>query len=83
MGSKENIKDTITSNVKDKTWDAKELEGKRKLRYYKEVINPTLDNQNYLSMLTSTKKKMNIAKIRTNSHELHSETGWWSTPKTI
>jgi len=26
MGRKENIKDTITSNVKDKMWDAKELE---------------------------------------------------------
>jgi len=44
MGSKDNIKDTITSSFKDKMWDAKELEGKRKLRYYKELINPTLDN---------------------------------------
>ena len=53
-----------------------------KLRYYKEVINPTLDNENYLSVLSINKKKMNIAKIRTNSHELRSETGRWSIPKT-
>ena len=82
MGSKDNVKDTITSSFKDKIWDAKELEGKMMLRYYKEVINPTLDNENYLSMLISTKKKMNITRIRTNYHELQSETRWWSTPKT-
>ena len=82
MGSKDNIKNTITSKFKDKLWEDQELEGKRKLRYYKEVINPTLDNQNYLSMLSNNKKKMNITKIRTNSHELRSETGWWSIPKT-
>ena len=67
MGSKDSFKDTITSKFKDKLWDVKELEDKRKLRYYKEVINPTLDNQNYLSVLTNTQKKMNIARIRTNS----------------
>ncbi len=82
MGRKDNMKDTITSSFKHKMWDAMELESKRKLRYYKEVINPTLDNHNYLSMLTSTKKKMNITRIRTNSHELLSETKRWSTPKT-
>ncbi len=82
MGSKDNIKDTITSSFNDEMSDVKKLEDKRKLRYYKEVINPTLDNQNYLSMLTSTKKKMNIARIRTNSHELRTEIGQWSIPKT-
>ena len=51
------------------------IEDKIKLRYYKEVINPTLEDQKYLSVLTSSKKKINIAMIRTNSHELHSETG--------
>ena len=81
MGSKDSIKDILTSSFKDKMWDAKELEDKRKLRYYKEVINPTLDNQNYLSILTSTKKKMSIAKSRTNSRELWSETERWYTPK--
>jgi hypothetical protein len=30
----------------------------------------------------SVKKKKSIAKIRTNSHELHSETWCWSIPKT-
>jgi hypothetical protein len=63
-------------------WCNKELEGKIKLRYYKEVINPNLEDKKYLSVLTSVKKKINIAKIRTNSHELHSETGHWSIPKT-
>ena len=32
--------------------------------------------------MTSLKKKTNIAKIRTNSHKLHNETGRWTTPKT-
>ena len=63
-------------------WCEKDLAAKRKLRYYKEVINPTLEDQKYLSVLTSSKKKINIAKIRTNSHELHSETGRWVVPKT-
>ena len=77
MGNKYNIENTITSKVKDKLWEDQEMEGTRKLRYYKEVINTTLDNQNYLSVLSNNKKKMNIAKIRTNSPEL-----WRSIPKT-
>jgi hypothetical protein len=63
-------------------WCDKELEEKRKLRYYKDAINPNLEDQNYLSVLPSVKKKISIAKIRTNSHELHSEIGHWSIPKT-
>ena len=59
----------------------KELEEKRKLMYYKYVINPNLEDQNYLSVLSSVKKKVSISKISTNSHELHSETGRWSIPK--
>ena len=55
---------------------------KRKLRYYKEVINPNLEDHKYLLLVASSEKKINIAKIRTNSHELHSETGSWSIPKT-
>ena len=62
-------------------WCDKELEEKIKLRYYKDVINPNLEDQNYLSILPSVKKKISIAKIRTNSHELHSEIGHWSIPK--
>ena len=60
----------------------KKLEGKRKLRYYKEVINRNLANQNYLFVFTSAKNKMNIANIRTNYHDLLSETGHWLIPKT-
>ena len=48
----------------------------------KEVINPNLEDQKYLSIVTSSRKKINIAKIRTNSHELHRETWCWSIPKT-
>jgi hypothetical protein len=62
-------------------WCDKELEEKRKLRYYKDVINPNLEDQNYLFVLPSVKKKLSIAKIRTNSHELHSETRRWSILK--
>ena len=65
-------------------WCEKDIEAIRKLRYYKEVINPTLEDQKYLLVLTSSKKKINIAKISwTNSHELHSETGRWTVPKTL
>ena len=64
-----------------KMWCGKDLEGKRKLRYYKEVINPNIEGQNYLCILTSLKKKIHIAKIRTNSHEVHSETWCWTFPK--
>ena len=32
--------------------------------------------------MPSVKKKISIAKIRTNSHKLHSETRHWSIPKT-
>jgi hypothetical protein len=63
-------------------WCNKELEEKIKLRYYKDVTNPYLEDQNYLSVFPSVNKKIIIAKIRTNSHELHSETGHWSVPKT-
>ena len=70
MWSKDNIKNTITSKFKDKLWEDQELEGKRKLRYNKEVINPTLYNQTYLFVLPSNKKKMNLGKIIANSHEL-------------
>ena len=58
MGNKDNIKNIITSKLKDKPWEDQELEDKRKLRYYKEVINPTLDNQNYFSVLSKNKKKI-------------------------
>ena len=63
-------------------WCDKELEEKRKLMYYKDVINPNLEDQNYLSVLKSVKKKISIVKIRTNSDELHSEIVHWSIPKT-
>jgi len=82
MGSKYNIKDTINPNFSYKMWDVKKMEDKRKLRYYKEVINPTIDNHNYLSMLTSTKSKMNIGRIRTKYRELQSDTKQFSTPNT-
>jgi hypothetical protein len=62
-------------------WCDKELEEKRKLRYYNDVINPNVEDQNYLFVLPSVKKKISVVKIRINSHELHSETRRWSIPK--
>ena len=47
-----------------------------------EVINPTLEDQKYIYVLTSSKKKNNIAKRTANSHELHNETSPWEIPKT-
>jgi len=77
-----NIKNIITSKFEEEMRDKKELEGKRKLRYYKEAINPNLEDQKYLYVLASPNKKVNIAKIRMNLHELHSETRRWTIPKT-
>ena len=74
----DNVKNHITSNFKEKFCCEENLAVKRKLRDYKEVINPNLEYQKYLSVVTSTRKKNYIAKIRTNSHELHSETRRWS-----
>ena len=77
----DNVKNIITSKFKEKLWCEENLAVKRKLRYYKEVINPNLEDQKYLLVVTSSRKKINIAKIRMNSHELHSETKCWSIPK--
>jgi len=46
------------------------------------MINPNLKDKKYLYVLTSVKKKINIAKIRTNYHDLHGEIGCWSILKT-
>ena len=57
MQNKDTIKNTIKSKFKEKMWCDKKLEEKIKLIYYEEVINPNLEDQNYLSVLTSIKKK--------------------------
>ena len=63
-------------------WCDKKIVVKRKLIYYKEVINPNLEDEKYLLVVTSSWKQINLAKIRTNSHELHRETWHWSIRKT-
>ena len=68
--NKDTIKKNFKSKFKKKMQCDKELEEKRKLRYYKDVINPNLEDKNYLSIFPSVKKKISIAKIRTNSHKL-------------
>ena len=50
-----NIKNIVTSKFKEKLWCEKDLEAKRKLRYYKEVINPNLEDQKYLFILTTSR----------------------------
>ena len=50
---------------------ARKVKGEKKIKIYlKEVINPNLEVQKYLSVLTRSKKKINISKIRTNSYEI-------------
>jgi hypothetical protein len=56
-----NITNIITSKLKDNMGCDKELEDKRKLGYYKELVNPNLEDQKYLSVLRCAKKKINIA----------------------
>jgi hypothetical protein len=38
--------------------------------YYNKIMNHGLEDQNYFSNVGSGKKKISIAKARTNSHEL-------------
>ena len=57
----DNVKNIITSKFKEKLWCKENLAVKRKLRYYKEVINPNLEDQKYLSIVTSSQNKFNIA----------------------
>ena len=75
MQNIDNITNIISSKFKENMCCDKKMMDKRKLRYYKDVVNPNSEDQNYLSFLKSAKKKINIAKIRTNSHKLHSEIG--------
>ena len=53
------------------------------LRYYKEVIIPNLEEKKYLSILISIKKKIIVARIKVNSHKIHSEIGHWTIPKML
>jgi hypothetical protein len=45
-------------------WCDEKIEQKRKLRYYKDVINSNLEKQNFLFVFPSVKKKIRTAKIR-------------------
>jgi hypothetical protein len=67
------IENIVQAKFKEILWWVKELEDKIELRYYKEVVNPNFENKKYLFVLTTIKKKINIVKIRSNSHELHSD----------
>jgi hypothetical protein len=42
------FKNIVQDKFKENIWCHKELEDKRKLRYYKEVVNPNLEDQKYL-----------------------------------
>jgi hypothetical protein len=75
MQNIDTVTNIITSKFKENMWYHKELEDKMKLRHYNEGVNPNLEDQNCLLVLRSAKKKIKISKIRTNSRELHSETG--------
>ena len=57
LQNKDTIKKNVKSKFNEKMWCDTELEGQKKLRYYKDVINPNLEDQNYLSILPSVKKK--------------------------
>jgi hypothetical protein len=53
MQNIDNITNIITSKFKENMWCDKELVDKRKLTYYKEVVYPNLEDQNYLLVLKS------------------------------
>ena len=66
----DDVKNIITSKFKEKFWCEENLAVKRKLRYYKEVINVKLEDQKYLSVVTRSRNKINIANIRTNMNSI-------------
>jgi hypothetical protein len=75
LNNTNDIINIVQDKFKENLWCNKELEDKIKLRYSKEEVNPNLEDKKCLCVLTSLKKRINIAEIRTNSHELHSESG--------
>ena len=77
------MQNIITSKFKEKVWCEKNLGVKRKLRYYKKLINSNLGDEKYLSVVTSSRKKINITKVKTNSHKLHNKTGHLFMTKTL
>ena len=48
------MKTTFCSTLKEKLWCEKNLAVNRILRYYKEAINPNLEDQKYLYVVTSS-----------------------------
>ena len=53
----DNVKNIIASKFKQKLWCEENLEVKRKLRYYKEDINPNLEDHKYLLVVPIPWKK--------------------------
>ena len=51
LQNKDTVKKNVKSKFKERMWCDKELEEKRKLRYYKDVINPNLEEKNCLFVL--------------------------------
>jgi hypothetical protein len=51
LQNKDTVKKNVKSKFKERMWCDKELEEKIKLRYYKDVINPNLEEKNCLSVL--------------------------------
>ena len=74
------IKINIISKFKEKRWCNKE-EDKKKVKYYKHVIDHNLEDQKYLYVFTILKKKIDIPKVRTKSLEIHSYIGNLTIPK--
>ena len=74
------LKYFFMENFRKKVWE-KELG--RKKKYYIEEFNPTCDLQQkkFIGASISWREKVLIAKLRTKSHQLRCETGWWKRPK--
>jgi hypothetical protein len=74
------IKAFVIDRFHKRTWD-KGLGIKKE--YYIEEFNPTYNHHQkaYIRANISWIAKMLIAQLRTNSHQLHCETGRWKRPK--
>ena len=58
----DDIKNIVQAKIKENKWCDKVLEDKIKLRCYKEVVNPNLEDQKYLFVLTSKRRESILLK---------------------
>ena len=52
-----NIKITILTHIEGNMWNDREKENTRKLNFYKEIVNPELEDHNYHYIVGNSERK--------------------------